>query len=162
MNSLTSVTYHSAGCLSLFSEGAAIGQSMEERRMTVAALNAIFRATGFPFHVVPLEQVCTCDSFCIILRLRLKIMPVVIGNSRRIYTIIIYKRLSGSGPSQWNCNDSATIFRRTCQCLQSSRGWLYSEQKQKQLCDRTGGEGSIVSTCSGVHDTVTTATDVIC
>lgn len=49
----------------LFSEGGAVGQSMEERRMTVAELKAVFRATAFPFHVVPLEQVCACDSFYI-------------------------------------------------------------------------------------------------
>lgn len=52
----------------MFSEGGAVGQSMEERRMTVAELKAVFKATGFPFHVVPLEQVCACDSFYIISR----------------------------------------------------------------------------------------------
>lgn len=59
---------HSAGCLSLFSEGGAVGQSMEERRTTVAELKAVFKATGFPFHVVPLEQVYASHSFYIILR----------------------------------------------------------------------------------------------
>ncbi|XP_069544193.1 cytoplasmic tRNA 2-thiolation protein 2 isoform X1 [Brachyistius frenatus] len=38
-------------------EGGAVGQSAEERRRTVAELQVVFRATGFPFHVVPLEQV---------------------------------------------------------------------------------------------------------
>ncbi|KAG7999860.1 Cytoplasmic tRNA 2-thiolation protein 2 [Nibea albiflora] len=38
-------------------EGGAVGQSVEERRRTVAELQALFRATGFPFHIVPLEQV---------------------------------------------------------------------------------------------------------
>ncbi|TKS85180.1 Cytoplasmic tRNA 2-thiolation protein 2 [Collichthys lucidus] len=38
-------------------EGGAVGQSVEERRRTVAELRALFRATGFPFHIVPLEQV---------------------------------------------------------------------------------------------------------
>lgn len=47
----------SAGCLSPSSEGAAVGQSLEERRLAVAELEALFKATGFPFHMVPLEQV---------------------------------------------------------------------------------------------------------
>ncbi|KAM6916260.1 cytoplasmic tRNA 2-thiolation protein 2 [Xenentodon cancila] len=38
-------------------EGGAVGQSEENRRRTVAELQAIFRATGFPFHIIPLEQV---------------------------------------------------------------------------------------------------------
>ncbi|KAM6997024.1 cytoplasmic tRNA 2-thiolation protein 2 isoform 2-T2 [Tautogolabrus adspersus] len=38
-------------------EGGAIGQSVEERQRTVAELHAVFKATGFPFHIVPLEQV---------------------------------------------------------------------------------------------------------
>uniref|UniRef100_A0AAX7URZ2 Cytoplasmic tRNA 2-thiolation protein 2 n=1 Tax=Astatotilapia calliptera TaxID=8154 RepID=A0AAX7URZ2_ASTCA len=39
-------------------EGAAIGQSVEERQRTVAELQAVFQATGFPFYILPLEQVC--------------------------------------------------------------------------------------------------------
>ncbi|XP_068183709.1 cytoplasmic tRNA 2-thiolation protein 2 [Antennarius striatus] len=38
-------------------EGGAVGQSVEERRQTVVQLQAAFKATGFPFHIVPLEQV---------------------------------------------------------------------------------------------------------
>uniref|UniRef100_A0A7N6A2K8 Cytoplasmic tRNA 2-thiolation protein 2 n=1 Tax=Anabas testudineus TaxID=64144 RepID=A0A7N6A2K8_ANATE len=38
-------------------EGGAVGQSVEERRRTVAELQGVFRATGFLFYVVPLEQV---------------------------------------------------------------------------------------------------------
>lgn len=38
-------------------EGGAVGQSLEERRLAVAELKALFKATGFPFHIVPLEQV---------------------------------------------------------------------------------------------------------
>ncbi|KAM9726438.1 cytoplasmic tRNA 2-thiolation protein 2 isoform 2-T2 [Menidia menidia] len=38
-------------------EGGAVGRSEAERRRTVCELQALFRATGFPFHIVPLEQV---------------------------------------------------------------------------------------------------------
>ncbi|XP_051937060.1 cytoplasmic tRNA 2-thiolation protein 2 isoform X1 [Hippocampus zosterae] len=38
-------------------EGGALNRSMEERRQTVAKLKDIFIATGFPFHIVPLEEV---------------------------------------------------------------------------------------------------------
>ncbi|KAK2848608.1 hypothetical protein Q5P01_008442 [Channa striata] len=38
-------------------EGGAVGQSMEERQRTLAELQALFRATGFPFYIIPLEQV---------------------------------------------------------------------------------------------------------
>ncbi|XP_036440318.1 cytoplasmic tRNA 2-thiolation protein 2 [Colossoma macropomum] len=38
-------------------EGGACGQSAEERENAVALLENIFRKTGFPYHVVPLEQV---------------------------------------------------------------------------------------------------------
>lgn len=44
--------------MSLFPEGAAIGQSVEERQRTVAELQEVFEATGFPFFILPLEQVC--------------------------------------------------------------------------------------------------------
>lgn len=44
-------------CVSLFPEGGAVGQSVEERQRTVAELQAVFKATGFPFHILPLEQV---------------------------------------------------------------------------------------------------------
>lgn len=40
-----------------FLEGGAVGESVETRRKTVAELRAVFRATGFPFYIVPLEQV---------------------------------------------------------------------------------------------------------
>ncbi|XP_041803404.1 cytoplasmic tRNA 2-thiolation protein 2 [Chelmon rostratus] len=43
-------------------EGAAAGQSVDERQRTVAELQAVFRATGFPFHIVPLEQVLHLPS----------------------------------------------------------------------------------------------------
>ncbi|KAG9352493.1 hypothetical protein JZ751_020907 [Albula glossodonta] len=38
-------------------EGGACGQSMEEREGVIAELETIFRATGYPFHIVHLEQV---------------------------------------------------------------------------------------------------------
>ncbi|KAL4613579.1 cytoplasmic tRNA 2-thiolation protein 2 [Arapaima gigas] len=38
-------------------EGGVTGQSAEERRRTVAQLESIFRATGFRFYIVPLEEV---------------------------------------------------------------------------------------------------------
>nr|XP_023646536.1 cytoplasmic tRNA 2-thiolation protein 2 isoform X1 [Paramormyrops kingsleyae] len=38
-------------------EGGATGQSMEERQMAIAQLKSIFQATGFPIHIVHLEQV---------------------------------------------------------------------------------------------------------
>ncbi|XP_068597212.1 cytoplasmic tRNA 2-thiolation protein 2 [Brachionichthys hirsutus] len=38
-------------------EGGAVGRSAEERRRTAVQLQAVFEATGFPFHIVPLEQV---------------------------------------------------------------------------------------------------------
>ncbi|KAF7644574.1 hypothetical protein LDENG_00219800 [Lucifuga dentata] len=38
-------------------EGGAVGRSLEDRQKTVAELQAVFKATGFPFHIVPLEQV---------------------------------------------------------------------------------------------------------
>uniref|UniRef100_A0A674NB42 Cytoplasmic tRNA 2-thiolation protein 2 n=1 Tax=Takifugu rubripes TaxID=31033 RepID=A0A674NB42_TAKRU len=43
-------------------EGGAVGQSVEERRKTVAELQTVFKATGFPFHIVPLEQVLALPS----------------------------------------------------------------------------------------------------
>uniref|UniRef100_A0AAQ5Z206 Cytoplasmic tRNA 2-thiolation protein 2 n=1 Tax=Amphiprion ocellaris TaxID=80972 RepID=A0AAQ5Z206_AMPOC len=44
-------------------EGGAIGQSTEERQRTVSELEVVFKATGFPFHILPLEQV-TYYSIC--------------------------------------------------------------------------------------------------
>ncbi|XP_070697004.1 cytoplasmic tRNA 2-thiolation protein 2 isoform X2 [Pempheris klunzingeri] len=38
-------------------EGGAVGQSEEGRRRTLAELQSVFKATGYPFHFVPLEQV---------------------------------------------------------------------------------------------------------
>ncbi|XP_048886718.1 cytoplasmic tRNA 2-thiolation protein 2 [Brienomyrus brachyistius] len=38
-------------------EGGATGQSMEARQMAIAQLESIFQGTGFPFHIVHLEQV---------------------------------------------------------------------------------------------------------
>ncbi|KAK1905948.1 Cytoplasmic tRNA 2-thiolation protein 2 [Dissostichus eleginoides] len=43
-------------------EGGAVGQSVEQRRRTVEELRAVFRATGFPFLMVPLEQVLDLPS----------------------------------------------------------------------------------------------------
>ncbi|KAJ8271319.1 hypothetical protein COCON_G00101780 [Conger conger] len=43
-------------------EGGACGQSLEERERSTAQLEAIFRATGYPFHTVPLEQVFELPS----------------------------------------------------------------------------------------------------
>ncbi|XP_070833596.1 cytoplasmic tRNA 2-thiolation protein 2 [Chaetodon trifascialis] len=43
-------------------EGAAVGQSVEERQRTLAELQAVFKATAFPFHTVPLEQVLHLPS----------------------------------------------------------------------------------------------------
>jgi len=44
-------------CVCVCAEGGAVGQSLEDRRRTAAELRAVFKATGFPFLVVPLEQV---------------------------------------------------------------------------------------------------------
>lgn len=44
-------------CVCFFLEGGSLNRSMEERQQTVAKLKDIFIATGFPFHIVPLEQV---------------------------------------------------------------------------------------------------------
>uniref|UniRef100_A0A8C7XTB2 Cytoplasmic tRNA 2-thiolation protein 2 n=1 Tax=Oryzias sinensis TaxID=183150 RepID=A0A8C7XTB2_9TELE len=38
-------------------EGGALGLSLEERQRLVSELKAIFQTSGFPFHVIPLEQV---------------------------------------------------------------------------------------------------------
>ncbi|XP_054652324.1 cytoplasmic tRNA 2-thiolation protein 2 isoform X2 [Dunckerocampus dactyliophorus] len=43
-------------------EGGALGQSAEERRQTVAKMEDMFKATGFPFHMLPLEQVLDIPS----------------------------------------------------------------------------------------------------
>lgn len=43
-------------------EGGAAGQRAEDRRVKVAELQAVFRNTGFPFHMVPLEQVSVSES----------------------------------------------------------------------------------------------------
>ncbi|XP_068583878.1 cytoplasmic tRNA 2-thiolation protein 2 [Cebidichthys violaceus] len=43
-------------------EGGAVGQSAEDRRRTAAELRAVFKATGFPFLMVPLEQVLDLPS----------------------------------------------------------------------------------------------------
>ncbi|XP_040906523.1 cytoplasmic tRNA 2-thiolation protein 2 [Toxotes jaculatrix] len=47
-------------------EGGAVGLSVEERRRTVAELRAVFKATGFPFHIVPLEQVLDLPSSVVV------------------------------------------------------------------------------------------------
>lgn len=41
----------------VFPEGGAVGQSVEDRRKKVTELQAVFRETGFPFHILSLEQV---------------------------------------------------------------------------------------------------------
>lgn len=41
----------------VFPEGGAVGQSVEDRRKKGTELQAVFRETGFPFHILPLEQV---------------------------------------------------------------------------------------------------------
>ncbi|XP_062327898.1 cytoplasmic tRNA 2-thiolation protein 2 isoform X1 [Osmerus eperlanus] len=38
-------------------EGGATGQSLEERASFVSPLEAVFKATGYPYYIVPLEQV---------------------------------------------------------------------------------------------------------
>ncbi|MCI4393219.1 hypothetical protein PGIGA_G00154840 [Pangasianodon gigas] len=40
-------------------EGGVCGQNAEEREKAVVQLESIFRMTGFPYHIVPLEQVFT-------------------------------------------------------------------------------------------------------
>ncbi|CAK6978449.1 cytoplasmic tRNA 2-thiolation protein 2 isoform X1 [Scomber scombrus] len=47
-------------------EGGAVGQSVEERRRTVSELLNVFKATGFPFHIVPLEQVLDLPSSVVV------------------------------------------------------------------------------------------------
>uniref|UniRef100_A0A4W6DTE2 Cytoplasmic tRNA 2-thiolation protein 2 n=1 Tax=Lates calcarifer TaxID=8187 RepID=A0A4W6DTE2_LATCA len=48
-------------------EGGAVGQSVEERQRTVAELQAVFKATGFPFHMVPLEEVLDLPSSVVVM-----------------------------------------------------------------------------------------------
>ncbi|XP_008293406.1 cytoplasmic tRNA 2-thiolation protein 2 isoform X2 [Stegastes partitus] len=43
-------------------EGGAVGQSAEERQRKVSELQAVFKATGFPFLILPLEQVLDLPS----------------------------------------------------------------------------------------------------
>ncbi|XP_071337747.1 cytoplasmic tRNA 2-thiolation protein 2 [Trachinotus anak] len=47
-------------------EGGAVGQSVEERRRTLAELQDVFKATGFPVHMVPLEQVLDLPSSVVV------------------------------------------------------------------------------------------------
>ncbi|KAK5907922.1 hypothetical protein CgunFtcFv8_016022 [Champsocephalus gunnari] len=47
-------------------EGGAVGQSAEHRRRTVEELRAVFRATGLPFLMVPLEQVLDLPSSAVL------------------------------------------------------------------------------------------------
>ncbi|XP_075941650.1 cytoplasmic tRNA 2-thiolation protein 2 isoform X1 [Anarhichas minor] len=47
-------------------EGGAVGQSVEDRRRMAAELQAVFKATGFPFLVVPLEQVLDLPSSVVV------------------------------------------------------------------------------------------------
>ncbi|XP_057703409.1 cytoplasmic tRNA 2-thiolation protein 2 [Corythoichthys intestinalis] len=48
-------------------EGGALGQSLDERRQTVAKMDDIFKASGFPYHIVPLEQVLDLPSSVIMM-----------------------------------------------------------------------------------------------
>ncbi|XP_029376382.1 cytoplasmic tRNA 2-thiolation protein 2 [Echeneis naucrates] len=43
-------------------EGGVVGQSVEQRRRTAGELLTVFRAAGFPVHMVPLEQVLDLPS----------------------------------------------------------------------------------------------------
>ncbi|XP_031425146.1 cytoplasmic tRNA 2-thiolation protein 2 [Clupea harengus] len=43
-------------------EGGASGQSLEERQRAASQLEHIFQATGFPYHIVPLEEVFSLPS----------------------------------------------------------------------------------------------------
>lgn len=43
-------------------EGGAVGQCVEDRRVKVAELQTVFRRTGFPSHILPLEQVLDLSS----------------------------------------------------------------------------------------------------
>lgn len=47
-------------------EGGAVGQSVEERQRVVSELQAVFKATGFPFHILPLEQVVDLPSSVVV------------------------------------------------------------------------------------------------
>ncbi|KAM9847888.1 cytoplasmic tRNA 2-thiolation protein 2 isoform 2-T2 [Aulostomus maculatus] len=47
-------------------EGGAVGQSVEERQKTVVELQNVLKATGFPFHNVPLEQVLDLPSSIVV------------------------------------------------------------------------------------------------
>lgn len=48
--------FHQSVCV-VFPEGGTIGQSVAERHRVVIELQALLKVTGFPFHIVPLEQV---------------------------------------------------------------------------------------------------------
>ncbi|XP_034465397.1 LOW QUALITY PROTEIN: cytoplasmic tRNA 2-thiolation protein 2 [Hippoglossus hippoglossus] len=56
-------------------EGGVVGQSVDERLRTVAELQAVFRATGFPFYVVPLEQVLDLPSSVVVMAPSLSEQP---------------------------------------------------------------------------------------
>ncbi|XP_029926852.1 cytoplasmic tRNA 2-thiolation protein 2 isoform X2 [Myripristis murdjan] len=43
-------------------EGGALGLSVEERQRTVDELQSMFKATGFPYHILPLEEVFDLPS----------------------------------------------------------------------------------------------------
>uniref|UniRef100_A0A3B4AEX0 Cytoplasmic tRNA 2-thiolation protein 2 n=1 Tax=Periophthalmus magnuspinnatus TaxID=409849 RepID=A0A3B4AEX0_9GOBI len=45
------------------SEGALIGRSLEDRHKTNTNIRVLFESTGFPFHIVPLEQVSAPSYF---------------------------------------------------------------------------------------------------
>nr|XP_057933085.1 cytoplasmic tRNA 2-thiolation protein 2 [Doryrhamphus excisus]XP_057933086.1 cytoplasmic tRNA 2-thiolation protein 2 [Doryrhamphus excisus] len=49
-------------------EGGAVGQSVEERRLTVAKMEDVFKATGFPFHILPLEQLLDIPTSVVAVR----------------------------------------------------------------------------------------------
>ncbi|XP_061692192.1 cytoplasmic tRNA 2-thiolation protein 2 isoform X2 [Syngnathoides biaculeatus] len=48
-------------------EGGALDQSLEERQQTVAIMEDILKATGFPFYIVPLEKVLDLPSSVIVM-----------------------------------------------------------------------------------------------
>ncbi|CAL8254108.1 unnamed protein product [Lota lota] len=43
-------------------EGCLLGQSMEERQKTMAQIHSLFKVTGFPYHIIPLEMVLNLPS----------------------------------------------------------------------------------------------------
>lgn len=162
-------------CVCWFSEGGAVGQSVEERQKTVAEVQAVLRVTGFPFYIVPLEQVSedVCTSCHEIPSRRFWDVTFTV-NGLTTWTDqtdhwMCPSSSTGSGPSYFGCGVGRGTFRAAKQLLQSSRGSLHPEwwqqQQQQQPFDTAGagaGAGAnIPAWGSGVTNTDPAAADCL-